>query len=99
MRYQKVANKGNAMNAEKIFGQILQEIRQERGLSQEKLGFESGYHRTYISLLERGQKNPSLNTMLQLSIALRVPASEMLRRVEARIGQLPRTDRAGRNKT
>ena len=83
MRHQKVANKGNAMNAEKIFGQILQEIRKERGLSQEQLGFESGYHRTYISLLERGMKSPSLNTILQLALALKVPASEILRSVEA----------------
>jgi len=72
---------------EKIFGQVLQEIRQERGLSQEQLGFESGYHRTYISLLERGRKNPSLNTIFQLAAALNVAPSEMLQQVEARISQ------------
>ena len=36
------------------FGKVLKEIRQENSLSQEELGFGSGYHRTYISLLERG---------------------------------------------
>ena len=67
---------------EKAFGRVLQEIRREHGLSQEQLGFESGYHRTYISFLERGKKSPSLSTILDLAETLRVPASEMLRRVE-----------------
>ena len=39
-------------------GEILRQLRKKRGLSQEELALESGYHRTYISLLERGQKNP-----------------------------------------
>jgi len=39
------------MTPEKAFGKVLREIRQEHSLSQEDLGFESGYHRTYISLL------------------------------------------------
>lgn len=45
------------MTPEKAFGRILKEIRHEHSLSQEELGFESGYHRTYISLLERGKKS------------------------------------------
>jgi len=75
---------------ERAFGQVLQEIRLQRGLSQEQLGFESGYHRTYISLLERGQKSPSLNTIFQLAVALKLTPSEMLQRVETRINQLPK---------
>ena len=43
------------MTPEKAFGKVLREIRQGHSLSQEDLGFESGYHRTYISLLERGK--------------------------------------------
>lgn len=50
------------MTPEKAFGNVLREIRQGHSLSQEELRFESGCHRTYISLLERGKEGPSLNT-------------------------------------
>ncbi len=70
---------------ETAFGEVLQEIRKERNLSQEKLGFESGYHRNFIGLLERGVKSPSLSTLMDIAETLGVPASEVLRRVEARV--------------
>ncbi len=57
----------------------------ERGLSQEELGFESDYHRTYISQLERGQKNPSLKAVFRLAEALGVKPSGMIRRIESRV--------------
>ncbi len=69
---------------ERLFGRILQELRTERGLSQEELGFESNYHRTYISQLERGQKNPSLKAIFRLAEALSITPSEMIRRIESR---------------
>ena len=56
-------------------------------MSQEALGFESGYHRTYISMLERGLQNPSLRTILSLATALNVPAAEIVQRVEDRLGK------------
>lgn len=68
---------------EKFFGQVLHQLRKERGLSQEELGFESGYHRTYISLLERGKKSPSLQTIFQLAKALKVEPSEIVERIQA----------------
>lgn len=64
------------------FGQILREIRESRGLSQEDLGFESGYHRTYISLIERGLKTPSLKTIFQVAQALGIKPSELIQRIE-----------------
>ncbi len=71
---------------ERLFGRILRELRAERGLSQEELGFESNYHRTYISQLERGQKNPSLKAIFRLAEALGITPSEMIRRIESRGG-------------
>ncbi len=70
---------------ERLFGRMLQELRTERGLSQEKLGFESNYHRTYISQLERGQKNPSLKAIFRLARVLGIRPSEMIRRIESRV--------------
>jgi len=67
---------------EKAFGKVLREIRLERSFSQEALGFESGFHRTYISLLERGLKSPSLKAIFKLSSALKIRPSELVRRVE-----------------
>jgi len=71
-------------NLEKIFGQVLRELRQEQGYSQEQLGFRSSYHRTYISLLERGLKSPTLNTLFDLAQALHSSPLEIIRRVEIR---------------
>ena len=86
------------MTPEEAFGKVLKEIRQEHFLSQEELGFESGYHRTYISLLERGRKGPSLNTIFQLSATLGVSPSEILRRTETRVSQVRRRDGGERRK-
>ncbi len=69
---------------ERLFGRVLQKLRTERGLSQEELGFESDYHRTYISQLERGQKNPSLKAIFRLARVLGIRPSEMIRRIESR---------------
>jgi transcriptional regulator with XRE-family HTH domain len=52
---------------EQDFGVILRRLRKEKGLSQEGLAAESGFHRTYISLLERGLKSPSLSTIERLA--------------------------------
>ena len=67
---------------EQSLGQILRQLRYERGLSQEELALESGYHRTYISQLERGLKNPSLLTIFQLAKVLEVKPSEIVERIQ-----------------
>jgi transcriptional regulator with XRE-family HTH domain len=60
----------------------LQKAREKSGLSQEKLGFESGYHRTYISQLERGQKSPTLKALFKLAKALNLRPSALLQNIE-----------------
>lgn len=69
-----------------IFGEVIQVLRRECSLSQEELAFESDLHRTYISLLERGKRIPGLKTIFQLALALKVPPSEIIRRVESSMG-------------
>lgn len=72
-----------AKKLEKVFGDVMRDLRKKRGFSQEELGFETGYHRTYISLLERGLRSPTLTTIFQLSTALEVKPSEIIRQVES----------------
>lgn len=69
------------------FARVIREARKERDLSQEKLGFESGYHRTYIGMLERGLMNPSLRTIMSIASALQIPAGELIQRVETLTGK------------
>jgi len=71
---------------ETAFAQALRQAREGRNISQEQLGFSSGYHRTYISMLERGRMNPSLRTILSIAAALDVPASRLVKDVEELLG-------------
>jgi transcriptional regulator with XRE-family HTH domain len=52
------------------FGQRLRSIRQEIGWSQMRLADEVGLHFTYISSVERGERNISLNNIVRLAAAL-----------------------------
>jgi transcriptional regulator with XRE-family HTH domain len=74
----------NAPNTpeKRAFALVLAELRQRRGLTQEQLGFESGYHPKYISLLERSRFSPSLTAILELADVLGVSGAEIVRRVE-----------------
>lgn len=64
------------------FGARLQKIRKDSGLSQEKLAELSGLHRTYISSLERGSRNPTLITMQTIACALNVEISFLVTGIE-----------------
>jgi len=79
----KTVKSGNTDNRSSgmAFGNVLRRLRQNRGLSQEDLGFESGHQRTYINLLERGTKSPYLQTIFNLSKALKIEPSEMIGQV------------------
>lgn len=67
------------MNATKLFGQKVRELRTKKGLSQEKLAELSGLHRTYISSLELGKRNVSLNNIYALAKALDVTPDKLLK--------------------
>lgn len=54
----------------KKLGSRIRSLREEAGLSQEELGFYSNLHRTYISQIELGEKNPTYITLLKLAEAL-----------------------------
>lgn len=60
-------------------GTNLRRLREAKGLSQEKFAFEAGIHRTYVSDIERGARNPTITVVESLAIALGVTASELLK--------------------
>lgn len=62
------------------FGQAIREFRGEAGLSQECLSEHANLDRTYISLLERGLRSPSFDTMLALGHGLNLPAETLVAR-------------------
>lgn len=71
------------------FGAVLREMRDERGVSQERLGIETGIHRTTFSLMERGLMSPSMATVFRLAESFGVPASEIVQRVESQRPVVP----------
>ena len=64
-------------------GGVIRTLRHKRGLTIEGLAHEAGLHPTYVSGIERGRGNPSLEVLIQLAAALEVRVSEILRRAEA----------------
>lgn len=68
------------------YGQALRELRAERGISQERLAELAGLDRTYVSGIERGERNASLANILRLSQALEIKVSDLMRRAE-RLGR------------
>jgi len=60
------------MDIRKQIGKNLRAIREKRGWTQEELADYSGLHRTYISGVERGLRNPTIQIVARLSKALRV---------------------------
>lgn len=67
-----------SMEPEKAFGLVLKDLRKSKGISQEKLALAGDLDRTFISLMERGQRQPSLTTILRISEALEIKPSELM---------------------
>lgn len=61
-----------------LFGAHIKKIRTAKGYSQEQLAAFAGLDRTYISGIERGQRNISLMNLVKLAKALEVPAKQLL---------------------
>ena len=70
---------------EQTFGREIRKARESLGKSQESLAFDAEVHRTYISMIERGQKSPTLGVILRLAKALNLKPSELVGRAEERL--------------
>jgi len=68
------------------FRRVVAEHRLAAGLSQETLAGRAGLHRTYIGMIERGQRNPTLDTAQMIAQALGVQLATLIREAEQQLG-------------
>ena len=66
-----------------VLGRVIQGARKARKLSQETLAFESGVNRSYISHIERGLQQPTVETLYKIAHALGISAADLLGQVES----------------
>ena len=60
------------------FGQRIKQLRNQKNISQEKLSLSTGFHRTYIGMIERGERNISLTNMAVFAKVFEMTISELL---------------------
>ena len=75
------------MEPGEAFGKILRDRRKERALSQEKLALDAGLERVFISMLERGHRQPTFQAMLKLATPLGCSASDLVADAEKLLGK------------
>jgi transcriptional regulator with XRE-family HTH domain len=59
------------------FAANVERMRERRGLTQEQLGWAAGIHQTAIARIEKGERKPSLDTILKLAKGLEVPPADL----------------------
>lgn len=62
----------------KEFGARIRYLRTQEKLSQEQLSFKTGFHRTYIGMIERGERNISLTNIAVFSKAFEMDISDLV---------------------
>jgi transcriptional regulator with XRE-family HTH domain len=72
------SNDGRMESLQKQVGTRVRKLREKTGLSQEALAAVCNLHRTYVGLIERGERNLTLTTIQQIAEGLGVPPSELL---------------------
>ena len=66
-----------------ICGEVIKKYRQQIGISQEELAHRAGVDRTFVSRLERGIRQPTITTVIQLSRGLEISAEELVREIDS----------------
>src|ERR1700742_3978862 len=74
-----VASRGRQISAREVFAANLRMAREARGITQERLGELAALHPTYVSSVERGERNISIDTMERLAHALGIELADLLR--------------------
>ena len=70
------------MGIRKALSNNLKKLRRRKGWSQETLAAEAGLHRTYVSGVERGDRNPTIEVIAKLAKALGVRPADLLKDAE-----------------
>jgi transcriptional regulator with XRE-family HTH domain len=70
-----------------VVGNIIRTLREERGLSQEVLSGFAAIGRTHLSMIERGERKPTLETIFRLANALSMKPSQLVREIEVALGE------------
>ena len=65
-------------DVKKLVGDRIRQLRKERGLSQEELGYKSDLHYTHIGAIERAEKNWSIDTLVKVAGGLDVTVNDLL---------------------
>jgi transcriptional regulator with XRE-family HTH domain len=68
-----------------IVGNVIQNCRQKKGVSQEVLSGLAGIGRTHLSAIERGERKPTLETFYRIAVALGIKSSELFSAIESEI--------------
>ena len=66
------------MDVRRRVGLNVKRLREARGISQEDLADRAGVHRTYVSGVERGVRNPTITVLEKIARALREPLTELV---------------------
>ena len=74
-------NDSLAAMVQETFGRLLRARRIELGLNQEDIAAAAGVDRTYVSLLERGQRQPTVTVLIQISRAMKLEPEHVLAQV------------------
>jgi transcriptional regulator with XRE-family HTH domain len=73
------------LNLRSGLGEAIRHERAALGISQDELAKRSGLHRTYISDLERGARNPSVGSIQKIALALEVSVAKLFREAESAV--------------
>ncbi len=64
------------------FGELVRSLRKEQGYSQEEFSFRVGLHQTYVSSIERGERNVTIQTADRIARALDTTLAELFGELE-----------------
>lgn len=67
------------MSLVQVFGRNVRAARKEKGWTQEQLAFEADIKRAYLSEIEGGKRNPTLDVVEKIAVALGVPVWHLVR--------------------